>query len=126
MHRSSLFIRKTGGQDLYGIVVSLFFLAAGIGAVWFVQSVVEVEGDAILVAFLVVPLLLYLPLSGRVSEIATGSLSVKLNEVSRQPVSEVATEAGEYVVAEVGTRSDPKQVIVKTDPNRPQVRRRGD
>jgi CBS domain-containing protein len=105
-------------REVYHIGLTLLFLVAGMFAVWFVHSVLEVEGDAILVAFLVVPLLLYLTLSGRVSELAAGSLSVKLNEVSREPVGQVATE---YVIADLGPRSDPNQPIMKTDPNRAQV-----
>jgi CBS domain-containing protein len=105
-------------REVYHISLTLLFLVAGMFAVWFVHSVLEVEGDAILVAFLVVPLLLYLTLSGRVSELAAGSLSVKLNEVSREPVGQVATE---YVIADLGPRSDPNQPIMKTDPNRAQV-----
>lgn len=113
-----LFARGGRGREFHYIVVSLLFLAAGICAVWFVHNVLKVEGDAILVAFLVVPLALYLTLSGRVSEIAAGSLSVKLNEVSREPVGQAATE---YVMADLGPRSDPNQPIMKTDPNRAQV-----
>jgi CBS domain-containing protein len=116
--RSQPFTDGPRRREFHYIGYSVLFLAAGIGAVWFVHSVLEVDGDAILVAVLVVPLLLYLTLSGRVSEIAAGSLSVKLSEVSREPVSQIATE---YVTADLGPRSDPNLPILKTDPNRVQV-----
>ena len=115
---SQLFTGGFRGREASYVGVSFLFLAAGIFAVWFVQSVLEVEGDAILVAFLVVPLLLYLTLSGRVSEFAAGSLSVKLSEVGREPVGQVATQ---YVTADVGPMRDPHEPGVKTDPNRAQV-----
>jgi CBS domain len=103
-------------RELYHVGVSLLFLAAGIFAVWFSQSVLEVEGEVILVAFLVLPLLLYLTLSGKVREFAAGGLSVKLSEVSREPVSQVATVT-EYMTVDLG----PRKPIVKRDPNRAQI-----
>jgi hypothetical protein len=102
--------------ELYCVVVSLVFLAAGICAVWFVQGVLDLEGDAMLVALLVAPVVLYLTLSGRVREFAAGSLSVKLNAVSREPIKET------YVPADLVLESDPEYPDTeKTDPNRPQV-----
>jgi hypothetical protein len=98
--------------------MSLVFLAGGICAIWFVQRILKVEGEAVLVALLVVPLVLYLTLSGRVREIAAGNLNVKLNEASREPVGQAATE---YVTADLGPRSDPYGPITKTDPNLAQV-----
>ena len=85
---STVLARQGAARELYGIVVSLVFLAAGVCVVWFVHSILDVEGDAILVALLATPLALYLILSGRVREFAAGSLSVKLTEVSREPVKE--------------------------------------
>ena len=111
----------TGGgrrRELYCIVVSLLFLAAGMSAIWFVHTVLGVTGDAILIALLVAPLVLYLTFSGRVREIAAGNLSVKLDEASREPVDRAATQ---YVAADLGPRSDPTTPIIKTDPNRAQV-----
>jgi CBS domain-containing protein len=95
---------------------SLLYVAAGVCAVWFVHNVLGVEGDAILVALLVVPLVLYLVLSGRVREFAAGSVSVKLSEVGRAPVKDT------YVKADLVPTIDPSMpLILKTDPNRPQV-----
>jgi hypothetical protein len=113
---SQVLARQGAARELYGIVVSLVFLAAGVCAVWFVHSVLDVEGDAILVALLATPLVLYLILSGRVREFAAGSLSVKLTEVSREPVKET------YVTADLVLESDPYHPDTeKVDPNRPQV-----
>jgi CBS domain-containing protein len=109
------FARELHRRGLSYFGITLLFLAAGICAVWFVESLLEVESDAVLVAILVVPPLLYLTLSGRVSEIAGGGLTVRLNAVSRAPVSDV------YVTADFGPSSDPNQPIAKTDPNKPHV-----
>jgi CBS domain-containing protein len=111
---------KTRGQEIHYIAISLLFLVAGVAAVWFVQTVLDVEGDAILVALLVVPLVLYLTLSGSVREFGAGSLSVKLNEVSREPVVDSAN--AEHVVADPGPTFDPANPVgVKTNANQAQV-----
>lgn len=107
-----------GRRNLYYIIVSLLFLAAGIGSVWFAQSFLRVQGDAILVALLVVPSALYLTLSGRVSEIAAGNLSLKLREVSSKPVGQSATQ---YVIADLAVQMDAARPTKKTDPNRAKV-----
>jgi hypothetical protein len=67
------------------------------------------------------PLVLYLILSGRVSEFAAGTMSVKLNDVSRGPVGQAVIPRTEYVIVDLGPRSDPNQPIMKTNPNRDQV-----
>lgn len=112
-----ILIGEGGGRELYFIAISLIFLVVAICAVWFVQVVLGVEGDAILIALLILPLVLYLSLSGRVGELTAGDLTVKLNEASREPVGQTS----QYVVADLGPRSDPTRPIQKTDPNRPQV-----
>lgn len=105
----------TGGgrrRELHSIVLSLLFLAVGMFASWFVQTVLDVKGDAILLALLIVPVILYLTLSGRVREIAAGNLSVKMEEASREPVEETA------VIPEPRALIDAtKRLNIKTDPN---------
>ena len=112
----------TGGsyrKELHSIVMSLVFLAVGICAVWLMQRIVGVKGEAVLVALLSLPLVLYLTLSGRVREIAAGNLSVRLNEVSREPVGQAATT--DIVTVDLGVQNDPARPIMKTDPNRAKV-----
>lgn len=119
MNRFDRLVSRGGYRtEIHCTVMSLIFLAAGICAVWFVQRILEVEGDAVLVTLLVAPLVLYLTLSGRVREIAAGNLSVKLNEASREPVGQTAMG---FVTADLGPRNDPGSPIMKTDPNRAQV-----
>jgi hypothetical protein len=111
------------GRELAAAGASIGFLAAGICAVWIAQNVLDLKGDAVLVAFLVVPLLLYLALSGRVREFAAGGLDVKLTEVSREPVERLTTRPriADAIAAEEGPLNDPNVPMMKTDPNRPQV-----
>jgi hypothetical protein len=105
-------------RELSHIVASLLFLAAGICAVWFVHGVLDVEGDAVLVALLVVPLALYLTLSGRVSEITAGGFSVRLNEARQTPIDRTVVPEDRYVIAEL---DPPYPIEVKADPNLPTI-----
>lgn len=105
-------------RELYYVGYAVLFLAVGIGAVWLVHSVLDVEGDAILVAILVLPVVLYLILGGRVDEIVAGGLTVKLAEARGEPISQAATG---YVPTHVAPGSDPHGATMKTNPNAPQV-----
>jgi CBS domain-containing protein len=107
---------EAGRQQLRYVVISLLSLAAGVCAVWFVQNVLEVEGEAILIALLLLPLVVYLTLTGQVRELGAGSLIVKLNEVSREAVKESSVITAENVL-----ESDPQRPDPKADPNRPRV-----
>jgi CBS domain-containing protein len=107
---------EAGRRQLRHVVMSLLSLAAGVCAVWFMQNVLEVEGDAILIALLFLPLVVYLTLSGQVREFGAGSLIVKLNEVSGERVKESSVITAENVL-----ESDPQRPDPKADPNRPRV-----
>jgi CBS domain-containing protein len=75
------------------ITVSLLFLALGIGIVWLVQGVAELEGDAVLVSLLVIPIVLYLLLSGRLQELkGPGGWEIKLAAVASQAVDPASQE----------------------------------
>lgn len=111
---------KVRNKEPYFVAFSLLYLAVGVGAVWFIRSIVGVRGDATLVAFLIVPLALYLTLSGRVSEITAGGLAVKLRQAGHERAAQPWTEA--HADADHGLTFDLRHYWpVKTDPNRPQV-----
>jgi CBS domain-containing protein len=111
-------LRATRGSAFRHIAGAAFFLLAGVGALWFVQDVLDVDGDAVLVAVLVLPLFVYLTLSGRVSGFGAGGLSVKLADVSREPVGRIAKK---YAPVDPVVGSDPHGETLKTNPNRPHV-----
>ena len=111
---------KARNKEAYFVAFSLLYLAVGVGAVWFIRSTVGVRGDATLVAFLIVPLALYLTLSGRVSEITAGGLAVKLRQAGHERAAQAWTEA--LADTDHGLTFDLQHYWpVKTDPNRPQV-----
>jgi hypothetical protein len=76
------------------IAVSLLCLALGIGMLWLVKGVTKVEGDAVFVSLLVIPIVLYLLLSGRLQELkGPGGWEIKLAAVASQPVDSTSQEA---------------------------------
>ena len=70
-----------------GPIEVLGVLVAGVFMAWFVDRIVGISGTAVAVACLVLPALVVLAFSGRLSEISVGGLSAKLREAERQPVS---------------------------------------
>jgi CBS domain len=74
-------------RDVIAVGASLLFLALGFGAIYAVSKVAEVKDGVVLAALLIVPALLYLLLSGRVSDVkGPGGLEVRLSEVAREPI----------------------------------------
>jgi hypothetical protein len=105
--------RRSARSEATYVAIALLFLVVGLGLLWFAQSVIGLKGDAVLVAILVAPLLVYLVLSDRIQEFAAGSVSVKLREASRSTVGKV--------VSELGPVFDPRSPVEKVNPNQPMV-----
>ena len=111
-------LSATRGSTFRQIAAAALFVVAGVGAVWFVQDVLDVDGDAVLVAVLVLPLFVYLTLWAGSAGSVAGGLSVKLADVSREPVGRTAKK---YAPVDPAVGSDPHDATLKTNPNRPQV-----
>lgn len=68
------------------VALSLLFVAVGIGVLWFAKDVAELDEDAVLVSLLLLPMLLYLALSGRLAEVTgPGGVSAKFREAASAP-----------------------------------------
>jgi hypothetical protein len=68
------------------VALSLLFVAVGIGVLWFAKDVAELDEDAVLVSLLLLPVLLYLALSGRLAEVTgPGGVGAKFREVANAP-----------------------------------------
>ena len=79
-------------DEIMAILVSILFLLLGFFAIWFSKMYLRIEGDALFVSLLLVPVAIYLILSGRLSEIkAPGGLEAKFINTSKQSV-EIALE----------------------------------
>lgn len=74
-------------RDVNALAVALLFVALGFAAIYVVAQVAEVKDGAVLAALLIVPAVLYLLLSGRVSELkGPAGLEVRLSEAARQTI----------------------------------------
>ena len=72
-------------RDLTALGAAILFVALGLVAIYVVVQVAEVEDGAVLAALLIVPAVLYLLLSGRVSESkGPAGLEVRVSEVANQ------------------------------------------
>jgi len=74
-------------RDASALAASILFLGLGFGAIYIVAQVADVKDGVVLAAVLIVPALLYLLLSGRVSDFkGPGGIEVRLSEVASQPI----------------------------------------
>lgn len=75
-------IQETEQRDKKAIIASLIFIAVGLLVISFAKAL-DIEGDALYVSLLLLPAILYLILSGRVSELkGPGGLEAKFVKVA--------------------------------------------
>src|SRR5947209_3271923 len=65
--------------------VSIVFLVLGFVTLWSVKSILNVQQDAVLVAIILIPVLIFLILSGKLLEINAGGISAKFNTEAQKP-----------------------------------------
>ena len=68
------------------LFVSFLFLAFGLLTLWIMRSMLLMQQDAVLVAILLVPVIVYLILSGKLLEINAGGVSAKFNDAAQRPL----------------------------------------
>jgi len=79
--------RAIPARELNALGGALLFVTFSLVAIYVVAQVAEVDDGAVLAALLVVPALIYLLLSGRVSELkGPAGLEVRLSEVAKQTI----------------------------------------
>lgn len=85
--------KRSLNKEVTGIVVSILFLAVGFLAVWLTQSMISAAGDGVFVSLLLLPIIVYVIFTGRLSELkAPGGLEAKFAVVAQQPAAEIAAE----------------------------------
>lgn len=85
-------------DDGAGVLIAILFLVIGFLAVWSMKAVAINAGDAVFVSLLLVPLMAYVILTGRLKELkAPGGLEAKFGDVARQPAVELASQRVEFV-----------------------------
>ena len=83
--------KQTQHRERRAIIIALIFLLLGILAVWLAKQFLDIEGDAIFVTILLVPTLVYLIVSGRLTELKTpGGLEAKFAGIADQSVEPIS------------------------------------
>jgi hypothetical protein len=73
---------------LLSILLSILFLALGFLAIWLTKNVLKIEQAVVLACVAIIPILVYLIFSGRLSKVSfPGGPSIKLFEALQRPLS---------------------------------------
>lgn len=72
--------------EVRALLISIIFLILGFLIIWIFRSLLKLQQDAVLIAILLVPVLIYLILSGKVLEINAGGVSAKFKVAADEPV----------------------------------------
>lgn len=89
-------------KEVTGILLSILFLALGFLALWLAKYKLSVAGDAVFVSLLLVPMIVYVIVTGRLGELkAPGGLEAKFVNVAQEPAAEIASERVEVVREEM-------------------------
>lgn len=98
-------------KELKAIAISVVFLILGFLVVWLAKKLVNIEGDAIYVTLIFIPVLVYVIISGRLTEFkGPGGLEARFTEAAAQsvrPSSETIEPSMEdlQIVAKEGIRA---------------------
>src|SRR5947207_695642 len=68
------------------LLVSFLFLILGFLTIWIFKGFLKLQQDVVLVAILLVPVLIYLILSGKLLEFNAGGISAKFNDAAQKPL----------------------------------------
>ena len=75
---------QPSSKEFRAFVVSIIFLILGFFTILTFRGLLKLQQDAVLVAILLVPVLIYLILSGKLLEINAGGVSAKFNDVAQK------------------------------------------
>jgi hypothetical protein len=74
-------------KEVKAILFSLVFLVLGFLVVWIAKKVVNIEGDAIYITLIFIPVLVYVIISGRLTEFkGPGGIEARFSEAASQSV----------------------------------------
>jgi CBS-domain-containing membrane protein len=94
--------RRSLKQEIIYILAAIFFLGLGFLAAWLFKLIFKIEGDAVYVSLLLLPIIVYAIFSGRLKELRAGGLEAKFEDVAEQSV-ESASETIELSTEEMET-----------------------
>ena len=83
-------------QKYDAILVTLVFLVVGLAILALTKHVVKIDGDTVFVALLLLPLLIYLAITGNLKEVNIGLISARLMKKSAKEIKDNINEIGKY------------------------------
>jgi hypothetical protein len=104
-------------------VSAVVFVGLGLLLIWFTKAVVGVTSDGLFVAELFVAILVFLVLSGQISELTAGGVTAKFKELANEPVSHKAAmiDLEEAYFIEKGPLGELEQLRRQVGERRPVV-----
>lgn len=93
-------------RDVIALTVALLFVVLGFAGIYIVAKVADVKDGAVLAAVMIVPAVLYLLLSGRVSDLkGPGGLEVQLSAVANETIPIAGDPHGTTAISIEGVRA---------------------
>ena len=81
--------KKSGTEpkEVKAIIISLIFLLLGFVVVWIAKKILDIEGDAVYITLIFIPVLVYVIISGRLTEFkGPGGIEARFSEAASQSV----------------------------------------
>lgn len=78
----------TKGKEFRAILGSTLSLVSGFLVLWIAKTAFNVQQDAVLVSLMLIPVLLYLILSGTLQEFSAGGVSAKFTATAGKPIKD--------------------------------------
>lgn len=101
-------------REIATVLITLALVSAGLAVLWFAKSVAGLEGEAILVALLIIPLVVYAVASGRLEELRGGGIEARFARVATATVTPDSTQLS--VEAMYGVeKANPRQLPAVID-----------
>jgi hypothetical protein len=73
--------RHSSAKERWAALLSVIFLAFGLCTFWFARAVLHAQGDAVLICLLLMPVVVYMIFSGRMTEIRAGGFEASFAEL---------------------------------------------
>ncbi|MBL7187401.1 MAG: hypothetical protein ISS70_13855 [Phycisphaerae bacterium] len=83
-------------QPYIAIIVMLVFVALGITTLMVATYIAEIDGDAVLVVLLLIPVFVYLVITGKLKAFSFGSLSADFVDSRVKDIKKTVSEISEY------------------------------
>jgi CBS domain-containing protein len=101
MDRQSRDKSRNNNKETKAILIAILFLGLGFLVLWLTKSIMSIEGDAVFISLLLIPILVYVIISGKLEELkGPGGLEAKFAKAANESIS-AATEKVELSVEEM-------------------------